>query len=304
MGPIVSILIPTRNRPNLLLKAVKSALSQTYSPIEIIISDNSDNDQSREILALINEDNIRYSKNPENIGPILNWRKALEIAAGEYCIILPDDDYLINPFYIEDAVNILLNDNIQLVVPDCILSYPSKNIIGVSGFSGQINGKDFIESVFNIPHIGNVFRRSMALHLNAFHSNDILWSDIELWIKLLSEGDVFCYCKPSISYLFHHDNIVLNMSKSELIINSRFILPAVAAFANKDLIPYLVLRYLYIVDSISRKVDSAFVRSVIKLNDVSGSIFVIMFKIKFQRLKRKIIRKLVDSICKCTTLSF
>lgn len=299
MGPIVSILIPTRNRQNLLLKAVKSVFHQTYHSVEVIVTDNSDTNDAEGMLTSIGDSRIRYEKNAKNIGPILNWRKALEMAKGEYCIVLPDDDYLINPFYIEDAVNILSNSEIQLVVPDCILSYPSKNVIGVSGHSGLINGKDFIREGKHIPHIGNVFRKEMAQRFDAFYSNEILWSDIQLWMKLMSVGDVYCYSKPSILYLFHENNIVLNMSKSELITNSKFIRSSVESFANEKLIAELVVRYLCTIDSISSEVDIEFVSSVVQLNSVQKRMFSILYKVKYQSIKRliktiswKVIRKM------------
>lgn len=36
-NPLVSVVIPTRNRPNLLLRAIQSALTQTYQQLEIVV---------------------------------------------------------------------------------------------------------------------------------------------------------------------------------------------------------------------------------------------------------------------------
>ena len=46
--PKVSILIPAYNRPHYLELALKSALNQTYENIEIIISDDSTNDEVKQ----------------------------------------------------------------------------------------------------------------------------------------------------------------------------------------------------------------------------------------------------------------
>ncbi len=286
MGKVVSVLIPTRNRTELAIKAVRSALAQTYHSIEVVITDNSDTNQLGELLASISDERIKYIKNLENIGPILNWRKALTLANGEYCIILPDDDYLINPFYIEDAVKILDNNEINLVITDCILCYPCNNVIGSSSHSGLINGQDFIRKGQHIPHIGNVFRKETAQHFNAFHSNDILWSDIELWLKLMSIGYVYCYSKPSVLYLFHDNNIVLNMSRAELITNSRYIRLAVESFADEELISEMVTRYLCTIDSISNVVDYNFICAVIELNHTESKRFSIVTKFQYRSAKR------------------
>lgn len=292
MEPIVSVLVPTYNRTDLLIKAVRSTLAQTYRNIEIIVTDNSNTDVGKILLQSINDNRIRYEKNARNIGPILNWRKALEIASGELCLVLPDDDYLINPFYIEDAVSILSNSSIQMVIPDCILAYPNKKILGSSGCYGQISGKEFIKRGLPIPHIGNMFRKTIAQKCDAFHSNEILWSDIELWMKLMSVGDVYCYNNPSIIYLFHDDNIVLNMSRTELITNSQFIRPSVASFADEKLIVELVIRYLHMVHNISNQVDRKFAKSVFLLNGIRKNVLPLVFKIKFQVIKKRIISML------------
>ena len=285
MGPLVSVLIPTRNRPELLIKAIKSVLSQTYKQIEIVITDNSYIDQSSALQHLISDIKVIYIKNANNIGPILNWRKALQLSKGMYCLILPDDDYLLNPFYIEDAVRILYDKNVSLVVPDCVLSYPAIKIIGKSGHEGFISGQDFIRTGLHIPHIGNVFRKEMALRLNAFHSNDILWSDIELWRRIMSIGGVYCYTIPSAVYLFHSSNIVLNMTRAELIINSRFIRPSVESFANEYLINNLVFSYARAIDGLGVGVDHNFIKSIMSRNNAAGSSYFMYFNLLKRRLK-------------------
>ena len=288
MEPLVSILIPTRNRPALLIKAINSALAQTYKQIEIVITDNSDADQSCALQAFIEDKRVLYIKNLENIGPILNWRKALESSRGKYCLILPDDDYLLNPFYIEDAVRILSDEKVSLVVPDCILSYPEIKIIGKSGHDGYINGKEFIRAGHHIPHIGNVFRKEMVLRLDAFHSNDVLWSDIELWRRIMSLGGVYCYCIPSALYLFHDSNIVLNMTRSELIVNSRFIRSSVESFADEALIYGLVFSYLCAIDGFGVDLDFDFVKSVMKKNNIKDGYIAMYFRLLIRRLKNDI----------------
>lgn len=62
MEPLVSVLIPTNNRPQLLLKAVKSALAQTYKNIEIVITDNSSERILEDDINHISDDRIFYKK--------------------------------------------------------------------------------------------------------------------------------------------------------------------------------------------------------------------------------------------------
>lgn len=93
-GPLVSICIPTYERPHVLLKALESCFLQSYKNIEIVITDNSETDETQKIVQDLNKPNIRYSKNAENLGPILNLKLAIDSASGKYIKVLMDDDIL------------------------------------------------------------------------------------------------------------------------------------------------------------------------------------------------------------------
>ena len=194
MKPLVSILIPTFNRPEHLLRAVRSAQLQSYPNIEIIVTDNSPLAATNQELHQIIDKRINYFKNNINLGAVSNWRKGLELATGKYCVILSDDDFFLNPFYIEEAVSIAEENNVHLVITNCVLGYPNRCNIGSLNHLGLIKGTTFRSGFWNqywIPTISNVFNRNVAISLNAFHSNDILYSDIELWLNMMGGGEKF-----------------------------------------------------------------------------------------------------------------
>ncbi len=92
--PLVSICIPTFNRPDFLSRAVRSCLAQTYKTFEIIITDNSDGNASGDMIAKLNDPRIAYHKNEENIGGVRNLLKVMSLAKGTYITLLMDDDLL------------------------------------------------------------------------------------------------------------------------------------------------------------------------------------------------------------------
>jgi glycosyltransferase involved in cell wall biosynthesis len=91
---LVSICIPTYNRPRDLRRAVESCLAQTYSNFEIIITDNSTNDETKKMAATWTDPRIRYYSNDGNIGPIASTERCLKLARGKYTKLLMDDDML------------------------------------------------------------------------------------------------------------------------------------------------------------------------------------------------------------------
>ncbi len=92
--PLVSICTPTYDRPLLLGRAIRSVLAQTCQDFEIVITDNSENDESTQVVRGFNDPRIRYCHNGENIGNLNNIKKVAGLAEGTYLVLLLDDDLL------------------------------------------------------------------------------------------------------------------------------------------------------------------------------------------------------------------
>jgi glycosyltransferase involved in cell wall biosynthesis len=97
---LVSILIPVYNRGFLIKETIHCAVKQTYSNLEIIISDNCSTDGTWSILqeySLLDK-RIKIFQNKENIGPVRNWEEGLKRCSGEYVKILWSDDLMSDDF--------------------------------------------------------------------------------------------------------------------------------------------------------------------------------------------------------------
>lgn len=90
---LVSVLIPTHNRPDYLEIALKSVLAQSYDNIEIVISDNGDDtlSQGRIEPYLARHPNIKYFRK-QGMTAVENFDKCFELSTGEYINYLMDDD--------------------------------------------------------------------------------------------------------------------------------------------------------------------------------------------------------------------
>lgn len=93
---LISICIPTYNRPRLAREAVDSALAQTYSPLDIVVSDDSTTDATEKILGdVIDSGKIRYTRNIYKLGQAGNVNQLFDLANGELHVLLHDDDLLL-----------------------------------------------------------------------------------------------------------------------------------------------------------------------------------------------------------------
>jgi len=97
-GPLVSICIPTFNRAEMVGKAIESALSQTYTNIEVIVVDNASTDNIEEVVASFDDPRLKFVKNDENLGLFGNFNRCIEIYNGSFLHILHSDDYIDKDF--------------------------------------------------------------------------------------------------------------------------------------------------------------------------------------------------------------
>jgi glycosyltransferase involved in cell wall biosynthesis len=90
--PLVSVIIPTYNRPEYLKKAIASAVGQTYRHLEIIVSDDCSSESPQAIIDSFQDPRLRLRRNPQNLGIALNVTSAFKAATGKYVASLNDDD--------------------------------------------------------------------------------------------------------------------------------------------------------------------------------------------------------------------
>ena len=93
--PLVSVGIPTYNRPESLCRALESIIKQTYQNLEIIVSDNSSPEpETKKIVQefMKNDSRIQYFRQETNLGLFHNTKFVFDVSHGEYFAWLCDDD--------------------------------------------------------------------------------------------------------------------------------------------------------------------------------------------------------------------
>lgn len=97
-NPLVSVIIPTYKRPDMLGRAIDSVLNQTYNNIEIIVvDDNDENSKYRKeteefMRKYADVDNLVYLKHKKNKNGAAARNTGIKSANGEYIAFLDDDD--------------------------------------------------------------------------------------------------------------------------------------------------------------------------------------------------------------------
>ena len=109
--PKVSVVVPCFRSARFVERAVRSALAQTERDLEVVVVDNASDDATVEIARRIAREDPRVSVhvNPENVGPVRNWRRGLSLARGLHACLLFSDDWY-EPTFLAEALGLLAGD--------------------------------------------------------------------------------------------------------------------------------------------------------------------------------------------------
>lgn len=92
LSPLVSIILPTYNRAELIMRAVESVLTQTFEDFELIIVDDASTDNTLKLLQNLEDDRIRIFPNQINTGASLARNIGIKEARGSFIAFQDSDD--------------------------------------------------------------------------------------------------------------------------------------------------------------------------------------------------------------------
>lgn len=218
--PLVSILLPTHNRPDYFETALKSALAQTYGNFEVVVSDNGDNELTSERIQpyLQKHKNLIYFRKA-GMTALENWDACFKLSKGEYINYLMDDD-VFHPEKLSRMVAVFLaNPKVGLVT-----SY--RELIDSRGgllpplrgterlftndtlVSGETFGKFILLNGINVigePTTAMVRRADIPRGFGFFGEVRYkLMSDVATWLSVLSTSDC-AYLSEPLSHFRIHD---------------------------------------------------------------------------------------------------
>ena len=235
--PKVSILIPTYKQAALVMRAVEGALAQTYTPLEVVVCDDSPDSDTQAVLAplLDAEPRLRYAKNASPLGRVENYHQALyEQAQGDWVLMLDGDDFLIDTHFIADAMDGILaakgvvfaqgGGEIRLQTADGTQELVSLRLPDITRDCGRIDGTEYVRRFparRRFLHLATLFHRETAMQIG-FYEHDLLSSDLESLLRLALHGKVFLLKRPVGVWLWHGGNASRSATVAVLEDNTRW----------------------------------------------------------------------------------
>jgi glycosyltransferase involved in cell wall biosynthesis len=89
---LISVIIPTYNRADLIIRAIASVREQVYQNLEIIVVDDASDEDIAQVIHQINDSRIKYIRHQTNLGGSEARNTGIKQSQGEYIAFLDSDD--------------------------------------------------------------------------------------------------------------------------------------------------------------------------------------------------------------------
>jgi glycosyltransferase involved in cell wall biosynthesis len=155
---LVSVIIPTYNRANLVRQAVQCLLDQSWKKIQIIVVDDGSTDDTEKQIGCLRD--VLYIRQ-ENAGPAAARNKGVQFATGELISTIDSDD-LWNPNFLEESVKAIRTLDVDLVFSNWIRQNADGQLVK-SFFETNYEWWQFTKA--NRPHWRMIEPQSIRQHL-------------------------------------------------------------------------------------------------------------------------------------------
>ena len=226
--PLVSIVIPTYNHAEFIIKALKSVIDQTYKNWEAIIIDNESVDETYKIINSLNDSRIKYFK-ISNDGVIAKSRNlGIKEAKGDWIAFLDSDDW-----WTKDKLEVCfgkISENVDFIYHAHEYVFKSKSFFKKKIIKGRQLKKPILNDLLvgtitkgtQISNSSVIVRKNILNKIGGLNENKILVGsdDYDTWLRIAQITDQFLYVNKKLSYYLFHDN---NTSNKDMSIPQRLV---------------------------------------------------------------------------------
>lgn len=201
MKPLVSVVIPTFNSARYLEKSLFSIVNQTYKNIEILIIDDTPNDDgTKVIIESFHDDRIKYIKPATRLGMVKSINYGVEIAKGEYIARMDADDISHKRRFEIQIEFLQRHPGIGVVGSAAYIINEQDKITGIMQFASsdeEIKKK----MIFNCPFIHPVMMmRANLIKENKYDEECFCCEDYELWSRLIAKTKFYNLSQNLLKY--------------------------------------------------------------------------------------------------------
>lgn len=220
---LFSVIIPTYNRVEFILLAIRSVLNQSYPHFEVIVVDDGSTDKTMDVVATISDPRIFYIHIPNSErGAARNT--GLRYAKGDYVTFLDSDDQYYND-YLSNALECIERYAYPVFYHQAyeVRNYLRQKVRFVHEYSDA--NVRFLVKGNPLSCLGIFIRRPEALMFLFNEDRNLSGSeDWELWIRLAANFGLRKDNRVSACLILHDDRSVYAVEEEKLVMRKRLAL--------------------------------------------------------------------------------
>lgn len=213
--PVVSVVVPTHNRRELLKETLQSILNQTFRNFELIVVSDGSTDGTNEMVLGLQDSRVHLIQQEKSGQPAKPRNSGIIAAKGVY-IALCDDDDLWEPNKLAIQVDALENNQ------SVAMCYTNGAVLkdGIVQ-QGRLNRRRIFSNHFNqllrgnfIPNSSVLIRKSVFDRVGMINTDSTFRGieDYEFWLRVSHEFIMLYIDQPLIQYRVHTNNITFSRS--------------------------------------------------------------------------------------------
>ncbi len=212
----ISVIVPTRDRPRLLRRAVASALAQSTKHLEIVVVD--DGSRGDELISDqdFGDSRVRLVRHDRPLGVAAARNTGLANATGHWVAFLDDDD-IWRPGKIATQLEALRRDNTQWCCCTAVHVDERLHVVRYDQLNTGGALQDRLLACNAIPGgaSGVVCDRTLAIDVGGFDTHLSVLADWDLWIRLALTSAITVVGEPLFAYVLHRDGMSGNADAAQ-----------------------------------------------------------------------------------------
>jgi len=190
VAPQISVIIPTYNRQELTVRAIKSVLSQTFSDLECIVVDDGSTDQTAEKLAKEFGESIQLIRQA-NKGVSRARNRGIAIAQGRYLAFLDSDDEWL-PRKLEKQIAFMAAHPEFRICQTTEIWFRKGKRVNLPEMYKKKGGRIFDRSLAccMITPSSVLLEQSLLHEMGNFDETMLVCEDYDLWLRVTSRHPV------------------------------------------------------------------------------------------------------------------
>ena len=200
---MISVIIPTYNRGNVIRKSVESVLNQSFDDIEVIVVDDGSTDDTKIVVQSISDDRVKYIYQ-QNAGACAARNTGIESAGGEF-IAFQDSDDIWHSEKLERQYQKIISVDADVVL--CKLNKIFED--GSSQKMGSQLKEGFIPVYGDLRGVGTqtILAKKKVFSLVRFDVNMPRLQDLDLLLRLSEHSKIYCMDDALVDYYTQNDSI-------------------------------------------------------------------------------------------------